>query len=147
MAYERRAACSGSGTVESVLRALTRHSTGVPGRLRLARRRAVRRCSTRLKIAAAGEKSHLRGEGSAVRRSTHCGWSNRVTLFSSTAMAEQLAEALAAAIGGGFSKVALYPMDMCGRHAASSHTPRAPTVSLVHRSVWAYIQTDVPPSR
>jgi hypothetical protein len=62
-------------------------------------------------------------------------------------MAEQLAEALAAAIGGGFSKVALYPMDMCGRHPASPHTPRAPTVSLVHRSVWAYIQTDVPPSR
>ena len=56
-------------------------------------------------------------------------------------MAEQLAEALAAAIGGGFSKVALYPMDMCGRHPASPHTPRAPTVSLVHRSVWAYIQT------
>ena len=31
------------------------------------------------------------------------------------AMAEQLAEAMSAAIGGAFSKVALYPMDMCVR--------------------------------
>lgn len=43
-----------------------------------------------------------------------------LTFAKSTAnMAEQVAEALAAAIGGGFSKLALYPMDMC----AATHCP------------------------
>ena len=46
-------------------------------------------------------------------------------------MAEQLAEALAAAIGGGFSKVALYPMDMCAEPALSALSPYAP------EDVWA----------